>query len=193
MKKFRIACDLDGIVVDLHGPWMHHYREAYNDTITEKDIHSWEMVEVVKKECGSKIYDFLNTPFLFQHLSPYKGALEGLKALHDMGHDIIIITAPARSPESAADKIAWVRNHMPWLSRRKVMIGHQKHWLKADVFIDDSPENIKDYREEWPDAHILTVAWPFNKKVEPLVSLRAHGFQDHAAAWSQFVEYIKDV
>jgi 5'-nucleotidase len=184
----RILCDMDAIVADLLTPWLLAYNQKYADNLTVNGILDWDLHQFVKPECGLEIYALLKQPGLFLGLAPIPGAIDAIHALEDAGHSVTIVTAGASSNHCPGEKLAWCKRHLGF-SRRKVFIGHEKHLLRGDVFIDDSPVNITEYRAAWPQAEILTIAYPYNARVSHLCR-RFEGWQYPAAAWRQIVRSV---
>ena len=117
MRQLDILCDLDGIVVDLHGSWLAWYNEKFNDTLTKAGIHNYYMADVVKLEAQKHIHDFLNIPNVYANLPPHPGACEALRLFHDQGHHIAIASMPVQRPASTTEKLTWCRQHLPWLKK----------------------------------------------------------------------------
>lgn len=182
-----VLCDLDSIVADLLGSWLPAYNAAHGRSMTVADVTEWDMHKCSPD--GHRVYDALHAPGLFRNLNPLAGAVAGLRALHDAGHHVIILTASAKMPQTAADKLEWIREHLPWLSRKDVLIGHRKYLVRGDVLIDDSPVNIREYRQAWPDAQIVTIDYPYNR--EAPASFRAMDYADTARAWREIVAYVE--
>lgn len=182
MKHLRILCDLDAIVADLTKKWLEHYNRDHSDSVTKEDITSWHMANHVK--IGEDVHKYLYEPGFFLDLEPLPGAIESLRAMKESGHHVVIVSAPSWPGTSAQDKISWVKKHLPFLNKRDIFLGHHKHMLKGDVFIDDSPTNITAYRKEWgAAARIMTIAHPYNESVKSLVNVFADGYKDTAKAW----------
>lgn len=185
MAKLEILIDMDGILVDICHDWLRLYNIDYDDNISVADLKSYDTHESVKAECGLKIYDYIDQPNFFRNLRPIKGALESVRRLHEAGHGITILTAPSKSPTCAWDKVEWIKDHLPFLSRKDVITAHKKHLVKGDVFIDDKPANIRDYRVSWPLAKTMTIAYPYNKMLDGLADVYAEGYHDSEAAWQK--------
>lgn len=198
MKQPIILVDLDDIVVDLRGPWVQWINESFNLQLTGEHLTDWSIEKCVPESVGKEVYNFLNLQGIFSCLEPMPGAVEALTYLHEMGYDIVIASAPARDAYTAAQKLLWIAEWIPWMSRRDVLLGHRKELIKADVFIDDSPANLIKYREAWPgDAKgpfLITIDWPFNRspEVDACIDLRAGGYDDSLAAWKKIISYILD-
>ncbi len=187
-KKLTILVDLDSITADLQEKWYEAYNAEYDDNITNDDILTWDTHKYVKPECGKRIYKYF-TPSLFKSLNPIKGAIKGLKALVDAGHEVVFVTA---SPKGCSEaKFSWVKEHCPFI--KEVIMAHKKYLILGDVLIDDSPSNIISYREHHPHANIFTIAYPYNESVEGLTDLRLGSWRDTEAAWEGFVKAIEEL
>ncbi len=181
MRKLKILCDMDGIITDLIKKWIAYYNDDYGEKLTTEDIRHWRMSANVK--IGNKIHDYLYVDGFFRDLEPLPGAINALSEMKKMGHEVYIVTAPSWPGTSAQDKISWVREHMPFIKKRDIFLGHNKHMIKGDVFIDDSPENLKEYRQAWPESSIFTIAYPYSWMAKDVVNLCAEDYRDTAKAW----------
>jgi 5'(3')-deoxyribonucleotidase len=192
VKFFRelvIAVDLDAIVIDLIRPWLNWYNKRHNDNITVDDITHYKVEKFAKKT--NDMFAFFHDHANYAGCPVLPGAAEGLARLRDLGHDIIIATATAGS--TANLKWHLVEKAAPWLNENNVMVGSRKERLHADVFIDDAPKNIVKYRNKWPDAHILTIAYPYNKDCRSLVNCYAQDHNDTNRAWEQMCDYVSRI
>jgi 5'(3')-deoxyribonucleotidase len=137
MAHMRIFCDMDGVVVDFN-----KFRAVSGLTGEE-----------IKK-----------LPYAYLDMDPIPGALEGVRSLIGMGHEVWLATKPPTGiPQAYADKVQWVLRHLPDLKRR-IILTHDKSLLLGDVLIDDRPHkaNANDFRgwlivfgaagcEGWPE------------------------------------------
>ncbi len=74
----------------------------------------------------------------FSKFEPMPDAIDSVKKLIDMGHDVFIATTPPWShPEAWAQKRDWVIEHVPMLAR-KMFLTHRKDLLRGDILIDDT-------------------------------------------------------
>lgn len=189
--KLTILCDLDEITAQLLKKWLGQYNADHGDNLSINDVE-WNGLKAQSK-IGEKIYEYLHRPGFFADLEPVDGAIEAIKEFKDDGHEVIILSAPSYPGPSAVDKLDWIHRHLPFIPKRQVILGWLKHKVKGDVLIDDSPENIKAYRKEWPHAHILTIAYNHNKDVAHLTNLRAQNCNDTATAWKSIRHYVREI
>ena len=177
-----LLVDLDCMVADLLAKWVTWYQKEYDPNFTVADITEWDFHECVP--IGFDIYKYLNADGVFIDLAPIPGSIEVLKWAHESGKwKIVLASAPSRNPNSCAEKHKWRERYLPFLSRKDLTLTHQKWMMKADAFLEDSPEQIADYRAKWPDTWIGAIAYEYNRKVEGLTNCFAQDYTNFPAAW----------
>ncbi len=199
MKKLEIICDMDAILVDLFGPWLAWYNETYKDALLLEMITEWEISKFVKEECGKSIMDFFHPerdhqvkPTLYRDIPALDGAVEGLQAIHEAGHDIIICSAVSGS--TANEKYLWCAKHLPFLHHHNIFLGNRKERLVADILIDDGPHNIIDYNKRWGmQAITMGIAYPYNLAIRDEYVVYAEDFRDTRKAWETIVGAVQKV
>ena len=186
----RILVDMDNIIADILTPWLKSYNWKFNDHLTVSDIKEWEMVRVVKPECGDKIFSFIHEPDFYLNLDPLPGAIEGVKALTDAGEEVVVCTS---SPSGCAmwEKERWLRKHFPFLNTHKQYgCWTHKSWIRCTAIIDDCPATIRAFAEEQPDTIRATITWPWTASVASLCHINAEDWQDTAKAWKTLVQEL---
>ena len=125
MKKTKIFVDMDGVLVN------------FQSGIDKLD-------EATKREYaddgkGKSHYD--DVPGIFSLMDPMPGAIEGVRALKDMGYDLYILsTAPWGNPSAWSDKVKWVTKYLDDVFHKKMIVTHCKGLLAAQenaFLIDD--------------------------------------------------------
>lgn len=189
--KLRIFCDLDEITAQLLKKWLARYNADHDDKL---DINTvvWDGLKKQSK-IGDKIYEYLHQPGFFADLEPVEGAIEALEEFKADGHHVVILSAPSYPGSSAVDKLDWVHKHLPFIHKRDVFLGWHKYMLKGDVLIDDSPVNIREYRKEWPETPIFTIAYNHNRDVRHLTDLYAIDSNNTRAAWKAIRQGIREL
>jgi 5'(3')-deoxyribonucleotidase len=137
-----VLVDVDGTVADIHVPWLGMYNADYHDRLTLAHITKWEMHELVKPECGRKIYKYLEDPKLYEKAPVIEGALNGVNTLRKMGHEIVFVSAGFYF-----SKVEWLGKYGflssdDWRNAEDVVIASNKGLIKGDVIIDDYPKNL---------------------------------------------------
>lgn len=141
----RILVDVDCVVADLMDEWLGIYNAEYSDNLDVSQIVRWGMEEFVKPECGTKIYDYLWLPYLYDHVKPIDGAITGVRWLRRHGYDIRFVTSGVH-----AGKAQWLGRHglligeFPLYSP-DLIVAHDKSIIKADIMIDDNIKNCDNF------------------------------------------------
>ena len=104
-----IGVDVDEVVADLLGTWISKYNTAWNDQLLVEQITDWDTTLFVKPECGSKIYDILCEPDLYEDVKPIAGALVEIEALRSKGHKVVYATSCVRC--MIDQKMDWLVRH----------------------------------------------------------------------------------
>lgn len=187
---YLIGIDLDSTVVNLLGAWCEEYNKRYAPYIPKEKFikKSWEL-ETIPGVQLDQVLGMLTEPGFFRQLPPLAGAVEGVNRLRFLGNDIIFITHGPKN--SLDDKVEWVERHFRWATPKDVMTTGRKDLVCLDVLIDDKPETIQAYREAWPDAKILTLAWPYNRHMKRQVNLMAEHGEDPESGWEEITDFIE--
>lgn len=187
MRRLTLLFDMDAILIDLLRPWIGWYNQNHDDKLSVDDVAGYHLEKYATKCTVDQLFEFF-THERYTSCPVLPGASEGLLELDAAGHDIIITTATAGQTAQAkwtlAEKVA------PWLKDGNVMVGSRKELIKGDVFVDDAPKNVVKYRNAWPEAHILTIAYPYNRDIRTLVNLYAQDHNNTVQAWQQITQYI---
>lgn len=109
MSKLTIYLDMDGVLANFEKA------AAQHPDIKRPDLH-----------------------LDFSKFEPMPGAIDAVKKIIAMGHDVFIATTPPwNNPAAWGQKRDWIEEHLPQL-KRKMFLTHRKDLLKGDILVDDS-------------------------------------------------------
>lgn len=160
----RILVDLDSTCADLFASWLGWLKIMHGDELELLDVTTWDM-HVLAKKAGKRAYEAFAQPGFFRNLPLIPGAAQGVKSFVDAGHEVFVVTA-AEYPQSFGEKVEWVREHLPFLTKRQLFFGHEKHLLPADAIVDDAPHVAEAYRKAHPNALVAGIRYPYNTECE---------------------------
>ena len=183
-----VACDIDGVVADLHRSWLDAYEKDYNHHIESEEITAWAIHKFVKPECGGRIYTYL-TAELYKSVLPILGALEGIQELRENHRVVFVTSAPTGTGDA---KYHWLCEN-GFLPKSRDAYGdgrvhpdfitcHDKSLIRADILIDDRAENIQDFL-----GHGILFDAPYNQDYQ--TGFRAKTWDDVVSDVSSLSSY----
>lgn len=138
----RLGIDLDGVVADFNRGWTRAYNDRFDAQLAPEMVTTWDSpLELTHFPDMTAFWGWARDHgghSVFRHLEPYPTALESLRALETLGHDIVIITA---KPDWAIhDTLQWLAEHR--IPTREIHITEAKHTVDCDIYLDDSPDQV---------------------------------------------------
>lgn len=173
---------MDGIVVNLMGPWLKAYNALYGDTLNEDEVDTWHVTEIVK--CShDQMMAIIQRPGFFRSLPPIRGAIEGVRELMRRGHEVRFCSAPC-GPRSLFEKFEWLHHWFGPETAQRAFLCYEKHWLRADLLIDDKPETLAAW-----DGFSATIEYPYN--TTSAVDCLARSYEDTEKAWATILAFVE--
>ncbi len=182
----RIIVDQDEVLAHWVSRIIQWYNEDHGTSHVRDHIKEYFAMEKVLGPNGKEyIKECLKEPDLYSSLDIVDGAVDGMRQLHDDGHDIIIATAlPADGSIGYHGKIEWMRRVMPWFDLKNFVAIQRKYLLNGDILVDDAPHNIDSWTATDRPAIIFDAPW--NREMANTTAHRAVG-------WDDVVEIITDL
>lgn len=134
----RVLVDMDEVLNDLVPTILAKYNEKYNDNIEISDITNYHLHKFLKPECTNIFKEFVDDDLILSlNVKPY--AIEVLEQLNK-DNQIYFVTAGHPATAKARDK--WLQKTFPFYRGNQLVLCRDKHIIKADLMIDDCPNNI---------------------------------------------------
>lgn len=155
-----IGVDLDGVTypyVDTLRTWLvsqglYLADQLPNETCWEFFTEQWGMT---LEQFIAHNTEAVNAGFMFRYGIPLPGALASIDAMKRAGHTIHIVTDRAfGSPgASKASTLEWLADwDIPWDG---LTFARDKTVIRADLFIDDKPQNVAELRAAGVEAWLF--------------------------------------
>jgi len=109
-----------------------------------------------------------------------------LHQLYKTGHDISIVTA-RYGEVCMPETLQWLKEMMPWLNvKKKTWFIADKERITGDVLIDDKAETLIEYHKKFPNAHLITIDYPYNQHAPQAT----HRVPKEGYEWEAIESYI---
>lgn len=182
-QPFVLGVDLDGVCADFYG-YMREIVAEWHGVVAaslpekfEYGLAAWG-VDAAASEY-QRIHRFAVTERgLFKEMKPIKGARQALQRLSNEGVHIRIIThrlfIPYFHQVAVSQTVSWLDHYaFPY---RDLCFMEDKVLVDADVYIEDTPKNLK--RLEDLNKTVITFTNPTNVGMAPDPKLRANDWDE---------------
>ncbi|MFT4024802.1 MAG: 5'(3')-deoxyribonucleotidase [Flavihumibacter sp.] len=166
----RIAIDMDGVLANVYAVFAEwHERE----TGERKNLS--EATGLAEFQAFPNARKYVFTPGFFRQLPPIENGIETVRLLMER-YDVFIVSAATEFPQSLGEKIAWLSEHMPFISWQQVVFCGSKKIVQADIMVDDHFKNLdhfegKTYLFDQPHNHLKPAGR--HQRVESWLALRS--------------------
>lgn len=184
--RLTLLVDLDGVLADFEKRRYDVLRARGLPALHPVDVHDFYGTASYEARFGAAARRAARAvtvePGFFRSMEPVPGALEGVRVLVRMGHDVRICSKPLdEHPACTEEKRAWVREHLGPEWEAQALIVKVKSRYPAHALIDDRPD-LRSYTEARgeppiPWRHVL-FRQPWNR------ASRDHDFE--MVDWSDF-------
>jgi len=166
----RLGLDCDGVLRDFVGQLVKVYKEEYPNHVV-KPVTSWSLEGFFP--IGTGIYEFAFNHFskeIFLGADAYSNVARDLRKLKSLGHTIHILTYQNR--QTAFWTHYWFYVYRFPIDEFRVWIDHQdtdedgKEKTDYDVYLDDSPTNLRKFVEEGKVT--VRMIRPWNEPIDGL-------------------------
>lgn len=172
MGSLRVGVDLDGVVADFTGGWIELYNAEFGASLHTDQVTGWDApAELTTFRSMTEFWRWARTAgsdgrSLFASLRPYPRAVDGLRRLLHEAHVAIITTKPGWA---IPDTLGWLAALD--LPLREVHITSDKPAVACDIYVEDSPKQLRALRRHRPDAVVCRWVRPWNEPLDGVVDV----------------------
>jgi len=148
------------------------YNAAFGESLHPDQVTAWHApAELTRFGSMTNFWRWARTAgddgrSLFASLTPYPGAVDGLRRLTDAAHVAIITTKP---DWAIPDTLGWLAALD--LPLREVHITAEKASVACDVYVEDSPKQLQALRRHRPRAVVCRWVRPWNEPLDGVVDV----------------------
>lgn len=142
-----IAINCDGVLSNWHALALPILNKLTGKNISTKDIKNWDIYHLIDDQKIKDLYnDELNNSGMIEHLPVYDGAQKAIEEIRKIA-ELYIVTSPMNNYHD------WIIHRNTWLkknfdiSSKNIVHTSAKHLIQSHIFIDDKPENVKNWYE----------------------------------------------
>lgn len=165
----RILLDCDGVICNFVDKILEfdNHEHTY-ESITDFNIFkAWGQVERWKD-----FTQWISVPGRVLDMKPFDGAVEFVNELRKFG-EVAIATSPFKSPNWIPERLEWLEINFGFKAD-DVCVWSKKHWISADLLIDDSLDNALNFPG---NVFLLEAPWNQASTLPPNVK-RVFSFGD---------------
>lgn len=193
MKEISILLDVDGVLADTTASVIEMFRELTGIEISREQVDDMPLIRTISKFSDepeiikSKLDSMLGLEGLCSSIPPLSQAQEAVeKLMSDPKIQVRIVTAQFTPGKTwTYERQNWLKKHFG-IQDEKIYFAKEKHIIHGNIFIDDAPNNVREWKDYNSKEIGLLMNQPHNKK-----------YQNHFANdetlqnWNQLFELIE--
>lgn len=172
-KPHTILLDCDDTISTFMATCIERYNMVFNTNHTIDEITDWDISDIF----NPPLWDIFEDHDVLQHMPIKEGAFETIKSWHEEGHKIVVVTG-VDNVESYADKIKWLENMGLSEYIYEIIPTKHKELIKGDIFIDDNPAYLYDWKQNNPEGIPVLMTAQHNKYKEYDDLIRVDNWED---------------
>ena len=146
---YRILIDKDSVVYDLSTPWYAaHNRDWPDHELCVEHVDDWDTAAQCRKAgCNADVYSYFHEPSVWSD-GPILGKSDEITRewKQDFGSSVDIgFLTTAANPMAAQYSWEWLKKYFPHITNIMIVNTHIKHWVNADILIDDGIHNLTNF------------------------------------------------
>jgi len=160
----RILVDVDDTLAEFTPHWLDLISDILGKKHVPEDFDTWLIDALYPEDIREAIWDRVDTsPGFIRNLPMIDGATEALHELRQVGK-VLAITAPHIGPYWFYERALWLKDR--GFKRATMGFIAAKEIIQADVFIDDNPDHINNWKAAYPQGLALLFDRPNTRNFE---------------------------
>jgi len=139
----RLIVDMDDVIADATGQFISWYEREFGIRIERSVLNGKEEGEGFPDN-HQILRQFPYRDNFFRTMQINEGSREVLERLNQK-YELFIVSAAMEFPQSLSEKLAWLQEHLPFLSWKQIVFCGSKAVVHGDYMIDDLPHNLERF------------------------------------------------
>lgn len=160
-----VLVDQDGVLADFEQGFFEVWQQSplqheYPAISPDRRRHFYPQNDYPEK-WHADIHRIMTQAGFFRDLPVVGGAVAGLNAMLEAGHEVVICTAPLNEYQNCVlEKYEWVERHLGEAWTKRMVVTKDKTLVFGDVLVDDRPQIHGRCTPQW--QHVL-YDQPYNR------------------------------
>ena len=142
----RLICDMDDVIADATGQFINYYEKEFGVRIERSVLNGKDEGEGFP-ENHQILREFPFRDNFFRTMTVNENAQDVLEKLNKK-YELFIVSAAMEFPQSLSEKLAWLKEHFPFLTWKQIVFCGSKTIVHGDYMIDDLPYNLEKFNGE---------------------------------------------
>ena len=160
-----LLIDQDNVLSDFETGFRQAWTAKGHDqpALPPEQRRNFHLMDDYPAHLAAEVEAIYNTPGFFRDMPPMPGALDGIRAMREAGHEVRICTSPLmKYRHCVTEKYEWVEQHLGAEFVRLVILTRDKTLVHGDILVDDKPQVTGAHVPSW--RHVL-YDQPYNRHV----------------------------
>jgi len=165
----KVLWDLDGVLVDLLPYWLEVYAALGGEPVRAEAVRDYNFRTQVNNP--ALLRTALQHGLVLRHAPPMLDVQDMIELVQSW--DSVFVTyVPADCPGGYAENIGWLEDYN-LASVPRVFTG-EKHLVRGDVLVEDSPENLDKWLAANPRGFGIIIDQPYNRQYNNMLVTRVN-------------------
>jgi 5'(3')-deoxyribonucleotidase len=166
MGRRRVLLDVDGVIANFGKLYLSIVWRRLGLAFSESQITKWDVGDAIGLTDAQReeVHKDLYAPGAALQIEPYPGAIQGVKNLAKLA-DVFFVTSPLlENPSWVPDRKQWLLKYFGEELAQNQISTEKKYPIYGDVFVDDKPRHIEEWKAEWPYGTAILWSMPYNQE-----------------------------
>lgn len=175
VKRKRMGIDVDEVLADFQGSVLTIANDAFGLSMKPGDLPTWEIFSHFPEDQREFLRQESKRSGFCSALAKTPGSAEAVKELRKYV-DLYAVTAHYDSHTWVSERDWWLKSKFQF-ERNQIIHTQAKFLVGVDIFLDDKPSNVVEWKQEHPNG--LAMLWTIPNNVNyDMDRFRVHSWDD---------------